>query len=123
MDSKFKAGDKIRVVGSDRNAYVYAEIVEVVRDFGATSVYYTYRVQWYHHDDSPVYEYQSEEVDDLWELSDKCPVVLDYERPSLPGGIDSVISDEGVCYHNWVSYQGLIESYDFCEKCDKKRAT
>lgn len=25
------------------------------------------------------------------------------------------------CAHTWRAYQGLMESYDFCEKCDTKR--
>lgn len=25
------------------------------------------------------------------------------------------------CWHTWVKYQGLNETFDYCEKCDKKK--
>ena len=27
------------------------------------------------------------------------------------------------CYHSWIAYQGLIQQYDFCSSCGKKRDT
>jgi hypothetical protein len=30
-------------------------------------------------------------------------------------------SDESLCNHSWKRYCGIIEEYDYCEKCDEKR--
>jgi hypothetical protein len=33
---------------------------------------------------------------------------------------NTAIKTSGVCAHSWKQYQGLIESYQYCIKCDKK---
>lgn len=55
---------------------------------------------------------------------------VEAEGEVLPGGTVELLnstsdspprSDEKVCNHNWQGYTGLIESYQYCTKCDDKR--
>lgn len=56
---------------------------------------------------------------------------LDFGSSSIPwksieryrGHIQPIssVTNKIPCAHTWRAYQGLMESYDFCEKCDTKR--
>lgn len=43
---------------------------------------------------------------------------LKQEYAKLPSGEQDV-----QCFHDWVEYVGLVESFDYCKKCDTKRTT
>lgn len=46
--------------------------------------------------------------------------VVNTIEPIVYKQIDSVVKDYLVCDHSWQKYQGLMEQYDFCEKCQEK---
>lgn len=135
---KFKAGDRIRVVSSDSVAYNYANIAVLTMTGGEKE----YGVVWdsFH---PAVHYYKAADVDNVWELDSKCPVVASMNKsyPGLttqpPSGvngntvvlptpidyipIDLTITENGVCSHVWAEYNGFNESFKFCQKCDEKR--
>lgn len=41
-----------------------------------------------------------------------------FGTPYLPTGKDN---DKKHCYHDWVKYVGLRETYEYCKLCDEKR--
>jgi len=47
---------------------------------------------------------------------DICAVSESAERAILEGKASNTVA----CDHQWQPYQGLIESYQFCTKCNKK---
>lgn len=49
--------------------------------------------------------------DDDWDT-----FVKDKTQPRYMG-----FDKDPVCTHNWVNYQGIIENYKYCSKCDKKK--
>lgn len=125
---KFKKGDRIRVVGSDRMGYNYATIVEVVNSNG----YWGYSIEWDHFKRGACF-YKASIVDNTWELdplSTKCPVVTEASKPQfsfeLPRGFMAKALDgwsqDVSCDHSWVDYRGLTEVYEFCKNCDERRS-
>lgn len=46
-------------------------------------------------------------------------IKYDFCGPSKPPEVELSLKDE--CNHNWKRYEGLIDIYDFCLKCDKKK--
>lgn len=52
--------------------------------------------------------------------------MIEFIRSSDAAGITQGSSQPQIstpkgCDHKWKSYQGLIETFDYCEKCDEKR--
>lgn len=43
-----------------------------------------------------------------------------YSKDVLPW--KQMINYKGGCFHKWVRYVGFIEEYEYCEKCNEKRA-
>ena len=41
------------------------------------------------------------------------------QDPQLPPGLSN--GQDNFCLHDWKNYEGFTESYDYCDKCDKKR--
>lgn len=39
----------------------------------------------------------------------------------LPSGSQTSDYDKSLCFHDWKTYIGLKESYQYCTKCDEKR--
>lgn len=42
---------------------------------------------------------------------------------SPPAPKKAKVDDTPFCYHNFVNYQGLNKSYEFCTVCDQKKDT
>lgn len=130
---KFKIGDRIRVLSSDRSGYNYAEITGTTKYFDASSgtTEDFYLVTW--DSGKPAFhEYKASEVDSEWDLaptlpSGQCPIVQSYNS-RFPKEINLAPIDLQIenitaldCDHKWKEYHGYNDFYEFCEKCDKKR--
>ena len=108
---KFKDGDRVRAVSSDRSGYNYAKIVSI------NSVCEVYGVVWESLNTKVSY-YDAKDVEDIWEF---------VQGESLPRGIDFTLNHgivataDGACDHVWAEYNGFSESFKFCQKCDEKK--
>ena len=98
----FKAGDRFSVQGSGgRN---YGEITDVISDH--------YMVVWDHHPIG-IFSYHKADVA-MWNWES--------EAPKLPPGLhNALIKSNMICSHEWKNYVGLMESFEFCAKCDEKK--
>jgi len=123
---KFKAGDRIKTISSDRSGHNYAKIVqtEIINSEDH------YLVAW--DNIRGQHYYVAKDVDGDWELADmlpigQCPVVtthkLKYE-PSVDQGYWNYGEPaDKTCNHKWKEYNGYNDFYEYCEKCDEKRKT
>lgn len=44
-----------------------------------------------------------------------------YFQSCIPAQEETLISSNLTCNHDWKHYQGLVEVYDYCEKCQEKK--
>lgn len=105
--AKFKANDRIRVVGS-MNDYNYGTI-EKVSAYPDGTEFYTIDFDF-----AGVANINATEGDRLWELVGSRPNPDYY---SLSAGHSQVGQE---CKHEWAEYFGLTDSFTYCIKCDKK---
>ena len=52
-----------------------------------------------------------------WKLEP--PGIVEMTEPLKPE--DCLLGPVTPCEHSWKTYEGLVNRFDFCEKCDKKR--
>lgn len=116
---KFKTGDKIRVLSSDRSGYNYGTIHNTSIINGEDN----YLLLWDHHGTKAHY-YVASEVDNEWELDPKqqCLVVQSV-TVKLPHGIDFIpinleIKDiKLACDHDWRDRFDGRKHYKWCATC------
>jgi hypothetical protein len=71
-----------------------------------------YIIEW-NHFPGKYYAYDSKEVDQVWKPT--------YKSFLSTVDVNSIILDPSVCGHDWKTYQGFSEAYEFCTLCPKKR--
>ena len=115
---KFKAGDRFKV--RDYDVYVDESSGGIITavSYNSNTGEYEYVVQWDHF--KKEYTYSCDACDQMWEYdNDPAPVYYEYGKSnSVP--VSSGVS--GDCVHIWKTYNGFSNSFDYCEKCDKKRS-
>lgn len=61
-----------------------------------------------------LFSYPLKDVKEHWEVVDNPDnKVISLVKNNHPEPVS--------CSHNWVKYNGFIENYEFCSKCDKKK--
>ena len=122
MILKFKTGDFIEVIENG----IQGRIVGIYK-------LNMYEVSWANEKYHNTYFYNALECDGIWQSSTEDKFYANSSPYYLPPGridhinIHVVVEGEAVstekepCKHVFVSYQGLIESFEYCTKCDEKR--
>lgn len=62
-----------------------------------------------------------EDWKDLQEFWAEQGIILE-DKPEQPSGSVDLDSLPNIHIHSWRPYHGLLESYQFCEICDAKKA-
>lgn len=48
-------------------------------------------------------------------------LIINNKTVTFPNGSSVSLKYELVCSHSWKHYEGIMDSFDFCEKCDEKK--
>lgn len=100
----FKVGDKVITI----DGFV-GQITEKVTDVFKG----LYWVKGNHLNGAAYYDYQLSKV---LEMSYVARAVASESTP-----IKFDISGENGCEHKWTTYEGLMQKFDYCTKCDEKK--
>jgi hypothetical protein len=128
--TKFSPGDKFRVKSNGATGKIIRVDVEYV--FNKDSII-SYEVWWDHHPYG-TYMYTDDDLIKEWEL------LVEHEKkqhanshvhlncrnsqlPDLEYFDVTLFLPQTICAHEWITYQGFSNSFEYCEKCDAKRSS
>lgn len=112
MSLKFKPNDRFEVKSSYDPNFKNKGLIKAVV-FNSVHQDWEYVVQWDHISGEHTYECVGAES--VWEM-----IVSDNQDFSTPYVYSNKL-DNGSCQHAWKLYEGFVESYEYCTKCDQKK--
>lgn len=117
----FDAGDRIRAKDSNNEGLIVS--VDIIGNPNLGPVDTIYHLKWDHSPQRTI-SYKEIVVLGVWEKIGN-PNALPKGQSGAPidewSGVQTLQLEEKVCNHQWKTYSGFTNSYDYCSKCDLKR--